>query len=152
MRFTATAATAATIAAMDGPLPVGDIIGGGLLIYDAVTTVYGYIFNSDAPDFVGTSSGELIPVPEGADGPYPADNNKGIKYINGSGGGNGLHDNVTGVRIMDPTNPSLSSPGYPGGYVSYGNGKGGSWGQTVDPNTGKPVGKGSGWHIPLQTP
>ncbi|MEZ5897878.1 MAG: hypothetical protein R3D51_00135 [Hyphomicrobiaceae bacterium] len=47
VRFTATAATAATIAAMDGPLPVGDIIGGGLLIYDAVTTVYGYIFNSD---------------------------------------------------------------------------------------------------------
>ncbi|MEZ5901343.1 MAG: hypothetical protein R3D51_17835 [Hyphomicrobiaceae bacterium] len=58
VRFTATAATAATIAAMDGPLPVGDIIGGGLLIYDAVTTVYGYIFNSDAPDLPTEVTGE----------------------------------------------------------------------------------------------
>ena len=69
-----------------------------------------------APDFVVTANGEVIIVPENAVGPYAADDGLGFKYENGSGG-HGLNPSVTGVRIMDPTVKTQSSPGYPGGYV-----------------------------------
>ena len=46
-RLALTAGTAATFAAMDGPLPIGDLIGGGLLVYDLVTDVIGSVFNVD---------------------------------------------------------------------------------------------------------
>ena len=53
-----------------------------------------------APDFVVTSDGTAIPIPEGATGPYPTQS-PGFMF-NGGAGGNGLADNVTDVRIMDP--------------------------------------------------
>lgn len=97
-----------------------------------------------APDFVVTPKGTTIPVPKGATGPIPADNGKGFKYTGGKGG-NGLNPKVNDVRVMDPTGPSKSSPGYPNGYVNYA-----ANGQTVNPNTGQTVGKVSPfWHIPL---
>jgi len=97
--------------------------------------------------FVVTPDGsQVIPIPEGAEGPVPTANGQGVQY-NGGAGGNGLADNVTDVRIMDPTDD------YPNGYVNYGNRQAdGGW-QTVDPYTGQPVSPSSpSWHIPLAPP
>ena len=97
------------------------------------------------PDFVVTPKGEVIPIPKGATGPVLAENGKGYRYTGGSGG-NGLDVRVSDVRIMAPTPPRGASPGYPGGYVSYGNTRG----QTVHPQTGLPIARNDlFWHIPL---
>ena len=95
-----------------------------------------------APDFVVTPTGEVIPVPEGATGPYQT-SNPGFQY-NGGSGGNGLANNVTDVRVMDPNAKN------PTGYVNYGSRQAdGGW-QTVNPYTGDPVPPTDPWwHIPL---
>jgi hypothetical protein len=98
-----------------------------------------------APDFVVTPNGQSIIIPKNATGPLPAANSKGFQFSNGAGG-NGLSINTTGVRVMDPSLPSSSSPGYPGGYVNYLN----STGQSVNPYTGNTISKSDPmWHIPL---
>ena len=97
------------------------------------------------PDFVVTPQGEVIPVPQGATGPVLAENGKGYRYTDGRGS-HGLDARVSDVRIMESTPPGGSSPGYPGGYVSYSNANG----QTVHPQTGLPVARHDpAWHIPL---
>lgn len=95
------------------------------------------------PDAVVMSNGTVVPIPAGADGPNPVANGLGIQY-NGGAGGNGLADNVTDVRIMDPTTD------YPNGYANYGSRQAdGGW-QTVNPYTGQSVPPSSPWwHIPL---
>lgn len=95
-----------------------------------------------APDFLVTSSGDVIPVPEGASGPFPT-GNPGFQFNDGLGG-NGLADNVTDVRIMKT---NLKNPS---GYVNYGSlQKNGGW-QSVNPYTGRPIQRSDRWwHIPI---
>jgi len=96
------------------------------------------------PSFVVTPAGEVIPIPQGASGPNPVVNGKGVQY-NGGSGGNGLAANVTDVRIMDPT------PYAPNGYVNYGSRQANGGWQSVNPYTGQAVGKtDSWWHILLR--
>jgi hypothetical protein len=84
-------------------------------------------------------------VPEGATGPTPTKNGLGMQFQGGKGG-LGLSPQTTGVRVMDPTLPNGSSPGYPNGYSSY-NIKSG---QTCDPYTGQTIDKSNpAWHNPL---
>ena len=85
-------------------------------------------FAPRAPDFVVTSSGDVIPVPEGATGPFPTQS-PGFQF-NGGAGGNGLAENVTDVRIMEP------SPQNPTGYVNYGSQQPNAGWQSVNPYTG----------------
>jgi hypothetical protein len=95
-----------------------------------------------APDFLGQETGPAIPVPEGATGPYQTVN-PGFQY-NGGAGGNGLADNVTDVRIMDPNAQR------PTGYVNYGSAQSNGGWQSVNPYTGQSVPQSSPWwHIPL---
>jgi RHS repeat-associated protein len=105
-----------------------------------------------APDFVVTPKGEVIAVPKGSKGPIdvvnPQGKTTGFAFIEGSGGP-GLDKRVTSVRIMDPTTPKGSNPGYPGGYVKYQN----AAGQAVDSTTGKTVSNADPKaHIPLEPP
>ena len=60
----------------------------------------------------------------------PQGNKTGDAFTGGSGGANGQVDTI---RIMDPTPPRGSSPGYPNGYVKYENARG----QGVDTYTGR---------------
>ena len=79
--------------------------------------------------FVVKPSGETVVVPNGARGPFPAKNGKGVIYVGGKGGP-GLHPRVTDVRIMQP---GVSGKRYyPRGYVTYS-----ADGQPVDPFTGR---------------
>jgi hypothetical protein len=101
-----------------------------------------------------TPQGEVFPVPHGAFGPIPANNGQGIQFTGGSGGlglypnvwGPGTYPEISGMRIMNPTQARGPSPGYPGGYISYWN----TVGQTVNPLTGQDVPPANPWwHIPL---
>jgi hypothetical protein len=56
----------------------------------------------------------------------------GSAFTGGNGGANGQ---VTTMRLMNPTPASGRSPGYPNGYVKYGNAQG----QGVNPYTGRTV-------------
>ncbi len=96
-----------------------------------------------APDFVVTPGGDVIPVPEGATGPVET-RAPGFQYNGGSGGGNGLADNVTDVRIMEPNAKN------PTGYVNYGSRQAdGGW-QSVNPYSGEPLAPSNPWwHIPI---
>ena len=98
-----------------------------------------------SPNFVVTSGGTAIPVPEGASGPVPVVNSSGqttgTAYTGGSGGANGQ---VSSVRIMNPTPARGSAPAYPNGYVKYEN----SRGQGVDPTSGRTV-PNSQSHYPI---
>ncbi len=89
------------------------------------------------PDFIVSPGGTVFPVPKGATGPTPVinptGNQTGIAFTGGTGGANGQ---VTTMRIMDPTLPKGSSPGYPGGYIKYEN-FALPKPQGVDPYTGK---------------
>src|SRR5271165_3020379 len=104
----------------------------------ASTSQQGAVSTGPMPLIVVSPGGDAIPVPNGASGPVPVVNNAGnttgFGYTGGSGG-NGLSGNTTGVRVMDPTPARGASPGYPNGYVSYGN----SSGQTVNGQTGQTV-------------
>lgn len=104
------------------------------------------------PNFVVTPSGQAIPIPTNAvrvPNPTPTTSFgysggtggiPGFPYTGGPGGG------ASNVRIMYPTVPAGPSPGYAGGYVNYRN----SYGQSVNPYTGKPIPKDSQWwHIPI---
>jgi len=97
---------------------------------------------AQAPDFIVTPSGEAIPVPEGASGPYPTQS-PGFQF-NGGTGGNGLAGNVTDVRIMNPNAQN------PSGYVNFGSQQvNGGW-QSVNPYTGQAISPTSPWwHIPI---
>ena len=83
------------------------------------------------PDFVVTSSGKVIPIPQGWVGRVAA-NGAGIIYQCPSATGS-----ADMIRIMDPTLP------YPQGYVRYYN----NHGQPLDP-VGKP-GERASTHMPL---
>lgn len=91
----------------------------------------------NAPDFVVSPGGTAFPVPKGAMGPVsvinPAGNRTGIAFTDGAGGAN---SKVTTMRIMNPTLPKGSSPGYPKGYIKYEN-SAFPTPQGVDPYTGK---------------
>jgi hypothetical protein len=82
--------------------------------------------------------GDVILIPKNANTVSPVLNEQGRQTgiaFKGGSGGNGLDPKVTTVRIMDPTPPRGSSPGYPNGYVVYQN----VAGQTVNPTTGRTV-------------
>jgi RHS repeat-associated protein len=116
----------------------------------ASTSQQGAVDTSPKSLIVVSPGGDAIPVPNGASGPVPVVNNAGnttgFGYTGGSGG-NGLSDNTTGVRVMDPTPARGASPGYPNGYVSYGN----SSGQTVNGQTGQTVPRRDpSAHVPLK--
>lgn len=83
-------------------------------------------------NFIVHPNGDVLPVPDGAEGPTLADNGDGFQFKGGSGG-HGLDPKTTGVRIMDPV---TSGPyQYPNGYASYFN----ESGQTVNPFTGRTI-------------
>lgn len=101
--------------------------------------------NTSSPDFLGQSNGPSIVIPTGVSGPKPTNNGNGVQYTGGVGGGNGLSSQTTGVRIMDPTLPNASSPGYPNGYVTYMN----KSGQAINPYTGRTIERSNyWWHLP----
>jgi hypothetical protein len=92
-----------------------------------------------APTFLAQADGPSIIVPEGAAGPTPAWNGAGTQFADGAGG-RGLANEVSGVRVMDPT------PRYPNGYASYFNAEG----QTVNPFKGETIPRAHPWaHVPL---
>lgn len=101
------------------------------------------VHNLGSCDFLVTPNGDVIPVPEGATGPNPVDNGKGIQF-NGGSGGNGLDPSVNNVRVMDPNAQN------PTGYVNYGKTlPNGSW-QSVNPYTGQSLSRSDPWwHFPL---
>jgi len=116
----------------------------------ASTSQQGAVNTGPMPLIVVSPGGDAIPVPNGASGPVPVVNDAGkttgFGYTGGSGG-NGLDSKTTGVRVMDPTPARGASPGYPNGYVSYGN----SSGQTVNGQTGQTVPRSDpSAHVPLK--
>lgn len=123
--------------------PIADaVVVGEIAAADAESAVAA-AEGGGATDFVVTSNGDVIPVPEGASGPNEVANSAGFQYNNGAGG-NGLASNVTDVRIMDPT------PQNPTGYVNYGSRQSNGGWQSVNPYTGQSVPTSSSWwHIPI---
>ena len=98
---------------------------------------------SAGADFVVTSKGEAISVPDGAVGPNPtinkSGNEAGFEFTDGSGG-KGMNSRVDGVRIMDANQNQ-------GRRVNYMN----SSRQTVDPTSGKTISKSDArGHTPVQ--
>lgn len=92
------------------------------------------------PNFIVSSNGEIVAVPEGAVGPTMADSGNGMQFTGGSGG-RGLDPRVTDIRVMDPVTTGKYT--YPDGYVSYSN----AAGQTVSPVTGQTIGRSDPfWH------
>ncbi|MEP7378472.1 MAG: RHS repeat-associated core domain-containing protein [Chloroflexota bacterium] len=90
----------------------------------------------DGPDFVAHPNGSIAVIPTGAKGPS-ATRGRGFQFEGGQGG-NGLSNEVTGVRFMDPTDR------YPSGYVVYMKRT-----QGVDPYTGAPIANDHLWrHMP----
>ena len=90
--------------------------------------------------FVANLNGEVILIPECAEGPTPVRSGNGFQFSGGSGG-DPLDSRVAGVRIMDPVT-SGKYP-YPNGYVSYFN----ETGQTVNPFTGQTIARSDPfWH------
>jgi RHS repeat-associated protein len=96
---------------------------------DAIKPTESYVGPPNAPNFIVTPDGTVYPVPEGATGPEPTRNGRGMQFQGGSGG-NGLSPRTTGFRFMDPV--TSGSYQYPNGYGSYNN----SNGQAVNPYTG----------------
>jgi hypothetical protein len=62
---------------------------------------------------IAKSNGEVIRVPEGANGPIPAEGGKGFQFTGGSSR-DPLSPRVAGVRVMDPVT-SGKYP-YPNGF------------------------------------
>ncbi|MBP1145850.1 RHS repeat-associated protein [Pseudomonas sp. PvP027] len=102
--------------------------------------------SSAAPDFLISPNGTVFPVPKDATGPSasvnPAGNVTGSAFTNGRGGDNGQ---VNVMRVMQPTPPRGSSPGYKNGYIKYENRSG----QGVDPYTGRTL-PNSKSHFPIK--
>lgn len=102
-----------------------------------------------APNFVVDRSGQTFPVPQGARGPVPVVNNAGNQTgVAFTGGTMGQNGQVSQIRLMNATPPRGASPGYPNGYVVYGN----SAGQNVVPSTGRSNAPQSMMHFPLNNP
>ena len=78
------------------------------------------------PDFLVTPNGTSIPMGKGTVGPLPTAK-PGVQFLGGQGG-NGLHNKITGVRVMDANKNQ-------GKRVIYMN----KSGQIVDAKTGKTV-------------
>ena len=91
-------------------------------------------------DFVVTSNGTTIPIPDGASGPKSPQKGTGMTYDGGSGGkGKGMNSRTTGVRIMDANSNQERR-------VNYMN----SSGQTVDPASGRTISnKDPRGHLPI---
>lgn len=91
---------------------------------------------SKPPSFIVSPNGTVFPVPKGSKGPVPvinpSGNQTGNAFINGESGFNGQ---VNSIRIMNPTPPRGSSPGYINGYIKYQNNNG----QGVNPYTGRTI-------------
>ncbi|HEY1974368.1 MAG TPA: hypothetical protein VGH89_40915 [Pseudonocardia sp.] len=101
-----------------------------------------------SPNFVAHPNGEVAVVPNGAQGPIPAENGKGFQFQGGSGG-HGLDPRTSGLRVMDPVTGGKHP--YPDGYMKYNNNPPHGTPQTVDPYTGKTVAKSDpSAHIPWQ--
>ncbi|GAB5398563.1 MAG: hypothetical protein Aureis2KO_01480 [Aureisphaera sp.] len=97
--------------------------------------------STSSPDFVVTSDGTTVPIPDGAVGPGPPNKGSGMVYQSGSGG-KGMDSRTTGVRIMDPNANQ-------GRRVNYMNNNR-TTAQTVDPMTGKTISnKDPRGHLPL---
>jgi len=92
-----------------------------------------------SPNFIVDEGGQVFPVPEGAVGPKPTENGKGVIFSGGNGGENGQ---VSSIRIMDPVPARGKAPAYPNGYVVYENING----QAVDPNSGRTVSRREAHH------
>lgn len=124
----------------------GAVLSGLGLGFNSLGRFSGNI--NKAPDFVVSRNGTVFPVPKGAIGPTqvisPNGKQTGIAYTGGSGGANGQ---ITTMRIMNPTLPKGSSPGYPRGYVKYEN-SASPKPQGVDPYTGKTL-PNSQSHFPI---
>ncbi len=99
----------------------------------------------NAPNFIVSPGGTAYPVPRGATGPTPVVNPAGTvtgsAFTCGKGGANGQ---VNTMRVMNPTPPRGTSPGYPDGYIKYEN----NLGQGVDPYSGRTL-PNSQSHFPL---
>ena len=109
---------------------------GNLIAADATTLAGEDGLAQAAADFIVHPNGNVIAVPEGAAGPFPTINLRGIRFEGGAGG-HGLDDSAWGLRIMDPT------ADYPGGYYSYYN----DLNQTIDPYSGQTLSPSNpGWH------
>lgn len=87
---------------------------------------FGNAHGRPAPQFTGYDQGRSGENPAGSVGPFPT-RGDGFQYIGGQGGNN-LHDNVWGVRYMEPNKNR-------GHSVTYFN----SRDQSVDPQTGRTI-------------
>lgn len=127
-----------------GLLPLASELRKGRRVADAVDAVPNGP-PSNAPDFIVSPGGTAFPVPRGATGPTPVINPTGRQTGSAfTGGRGGANQQVDALRVMDPTPPRGSSPGYPRGYIKYEN----SAGQGVDPYTGRTV-PNSQSHFPI---
>jgi hypothetical protein len=121
-----------------------EMMAGGLLMTPISTAVrIGESGGVCVPDFIASPNGSIIRIPQGAEGPFPVMNGKGVMYTGGSGGF-GLPKNISSVRIMDP------KFGFQNGYVNYGSTQANGGWQSLSPITGKSVSPNDQWwHIPL---
>lgn len=98
-----------------------------------------------SPSFIAHSSGDVVIVPSGAIGPSSVRTGRGFQFTGGQGGF-GLHQRVTGVRIMDPVIGGKHP--LPTGYVSYYSGR-----QPVNPWTGRTISQTDPYrHWPFSSP
>ncbi|MEK7554834.1 MAG: LamG-like jellyroll fold domain-containing protein, partial [Patescibacteria group bacterium] len=135
---------------IDKALDVGEAtVKGADNVGEAVRAVDDTIQGAgqSAPDFIVSPGGTAFPVPKGATGPTPT-RGKGFQYQGGQGG-NGLHPDVSGFRMMDPK--TYGKYQYPNGYGSYF--KVENFDEiTLNPLTGEKLLNPSNpwWHIPAQ--
>ena len=94
-----------------------------------------------SPNFIVTTGGDAISIPNGATGPTAPMRGSGMVYQGGSGGP-GMSPNTTGVRIMDANANQ-------GARVNYMN-NATPTAQTVNPATGRVISnKDPAGHIPI---
>ena len=123
------------------------IVNGAEGVVETTKVVDNLAGGLPAPDFIVSPGGTAFPVPKGATGPGPVDTGKGFKYKGGNGG-NGLHPDVSGFRMMDPVTKGKYQ--YPNGYGSYFKMEGLDE-ITLNPLTGQPISRfDPWWHIPAK--
>lgn len=102
--------------------------------------VAGVLVHNGGPDFIVTPSGQVFPVPTGAQGPVAAINNAGKTMgfgFTGGSGGNGLDPKVSNLTFKDAN----WNQGARAAYMNKA-------GQKVNPYTGKTIGNAEPWsHI-----
>jgi hypothetical protein len=95
-------------------------------------------------NLTNSATGQRIAVPAGANTMTRVASGKGVQISGGTGGGNGLANSVTSIRVMEPNAQN------PTGYVRYQN----AAGHAVEPSTGQQVGSGiatpKNTHIPIE--